>query len=229
MLKVPQEEAVSLLLALGLKTAPKMSPKMLTAKLQKIESLQDDDAGEIEDKKTARLLKRVIAAKGDVSVDTGDDEESSDGDEEATPPPKVKKEKKEKKEKEPKEHRVGRPPGREGVIATIISLVSVATKKKPITKEAIHEELKKKFPERAAESMWSTINIQIPGRLRIERGLIIEKVEGGYFLDRVDESVIGQSNRKSPAPKAKPAKEEKTTKPAKPTKKKVKDSEEEDE
>lgn len=48
-----------------------------------------------------------------------------------------------------------------GVVATILSLISA----KPMTKDSIVAELVKKFPDRQENSMRSTVNVQIPGRV----------------------------------------------------------------
>jgi hypothetical protein len=69
---------------------------------------------------------------------------------------------------------VGKGPG---IIATIEEMVKGATKAKPITKDAILTALKAKFPDRDAESMSRTVGIQLPHRLKADKGLKIESVE----------------------------------------------------
>ena len=70
-----------------------------------------------------------------------------------------------------------------GVIGSIVEIVSAATKDKPIMKKDILTKLAKRFPDRSEEAMKATLNIQLPGRLRSEKGLNIQKsAEGGYYL-----------------------------------------------
>ena len=67
-----------------------------------------------------------------------------------------------------------------GVIASILEIIQQA--KKPISKPEILEKLKERFPQRAADSMMKTINVQLgnknrPCRMERERGITF-KVEG---------------------------------------------------
>jgi len=57
-----------------------------------------------------------------------------------------------------------------------------ATKDKPLTKEALGEKLAKRFPDRSAESMMRTVNVQVPARLAKEKGVNVQKGEGGFGL-----------------------------------------------
>jgi hypothetical protein len=61
-----------------------------------------------------------------------------------------------------------------GVIATIVELIKAG----PITKEQIVKQLAKRFPDRDAESMAKTVNVQIPGRIAKEKNLKLVEVEG---------------------------------------------------
>jgi len=84
------------------------------------------------------------------------------------PTPKAKKEvKSEPKKKKP------------GVISTIIEVLK---KGKPVTKEAILAVLTKRFPDRSAESMSKTINVQVPNRIAKEQGIKVEKTKKGYVV-----------------------------------------------
>lgn len=65
-----------------------------------------------------------------------------------------------------------------GVIATIIKSIS----KKPKTKKQILAKLVKKFPERDADKMMKTINVQVPSRLRKDKELNIQKSDKGYLI-----------------------------------------------
>jgi len=68
-----------------------------------------------------------------------------------------------------------------GVIATIQTLVSKATKKKPVSKVDLLVELEKAFPDRSSESMGKTIQAQLPKRMAKEKGMAIVKNEKGDF------------------------------------------------
>lgn len=69
-----------------------------------------------------------------------------------------------------------------GVIASIISILK---KEGPITKEKIVKILTKQFPERDADSMAKTVNVQIPNRIQNERDIQLKEVEGkGWKVKR---------------------------------------------
>ena len=71
-----------------------------------------------------------------------------------------------------------------GIITRIIEVLRSASKKKPVTKEQILEELKKSFPERDAKAMKNTIGSQIPSGLLTEKNLKVSKDDkGGYWLE----------------------------------------------
>lgn len=79
----------------------------------------------------------------------------------------AKKEKKEPKQSGP------------GVIATIVACIEGAGKK-GVSKEEILAELIKVFPDKDANSMKSTINVQVPARISKER-FKVENKDGKYF------------------------------------------------
>jgi hypothetical protein len=83
------------------------------------------------------------------------------------------------KKKGSKEEKAKKP----GVIATILSILQNASAKKPVKKEEILTQLVAKFPDRPEGSMRSTINIQVPSRLRVEKGVQISKNENGYWAE----------------------------------------------
>jgi hypothetical protein len=82
-----------------------------------------------------------------------------------------------------KEKKTG--PAKPGVIATIVSLIE---KEGPISKEVILSNLEKAFPERDAEGMKKTINVQIPNRIRKEKNETLTSTAGGewYFSNKTD-------------------------------------------
>ena len=84
------------------------------------------------------------------------------------------KEKAENKEKSAKEKKEVKGPG---VIKTIVSTIKDHG---PITKEQILEKLVKAFPERDAESMKKTINVQVPNRINKEQDFQIENTDKGW-------------------------------------------------
>lgn len=67
-----------------------------------------------------------------------------------------------------------------GVISTILSLVTDAPKT-GIGKQEILDKLVELFPEKAADGMSKTIQVQLPGRMAKERGINIKKTEDGKF------------------------------------------------
>ena len=87
---------------------------------------------------------------------------------------KAAKEKAEKKEKPAKKEKETKGPG---VIKTIASTIKDHG---PITKEQILEKLIKAFPERDAEAMKKTINVQVPNRINKEQDFQIENTDKGW-------------------------------------------------
>lgn len=71
---------------------------------------------------------------------------------------------------------------RVGVIASIAEFVLAASKKKPITKDAILEKLAARFPEKEKASMTTTIATQLGSKLAKEKGIKINKnADGAYW------------------------------------------------
>jgi hypothetical protein len=64
-----------------------------------------------------------------------------------------------------------------GIISTIIELLT----KKAMTKDEVLAALVKQFPDRSADGMKSTLNIQVPGRLTKDKGLKFTKNDKGAF------------------------------------------------
>jgi hypothetical protein len=67
-----------------------------------------------------------------------------------------------------------------GVISTIFTLVSDSGKT-GISKADILAKLVEMFPDRAADGMEKTINVQLPSRMSKERKVTITKLESGNF------------------------------------------------
>lgn len=64
-----------------------------------------------------------------------------------------------------------------GVIATIVECLE----KKPCTHEQILAVLTKKFPDRNPDQMAATIKVQVPSRLRKDKGLKIDRDDKGRY------------------------------------------------
>ena len=69
-----------------------------------------------------------------------------------------------------------------GVIATIVKCLEDSGKS-GISREDVLTVLCKKFPERSAESMKKTIQVQLPGRISKERFPVV-KLEGGHYAKK---------------------------------------------
>jgi hypothetical protein len=186
-MQVQRSKLASLYSALGFPEAGKWSVGKLEAKLGKLEKLKEPDV-DIPDKKLAGLYDDLIAAQQNGEEVTVED----DG------PPKAEavKVKKASANGKAPEEKAERGPG---VIATIMEIVTGASERKPVSKEDILAELQKAFPDRDPQSMMSTINIQVPSRLRSDKGLNVQKNADGYYVA----GGKAQSARKAPVKKAK--------------------------
>lgn len=70
-----------------------------------------------------------------------------------------------------------------GVVAEIVNILKRASKKKPITKAQILDQLVKKFPDRAPHAMKNTISSQVPSALWTEKKLkVATNDKGGFWL-----------------------------------------------
>lgn len=69
-----------------------------------------------------------------------------------------------------------------GVIATIVKCLEDSGKS-GISREQVLTVLCKKFPERSAESMKKTIQVQLPGRISKERFPVVQ-LEGGHYAKK---------------------------------------------
>tara|TARA_R100000808_G_scaffold6960_1_gene20340 strand:- start:4095 stop:4685 length:591 start_codon:yes stop_codon:yes gene_type:complete len=196
-MNVNVKAATKLFVDLGFPTASKWSAARLEKKIEGLPDIIDEDteAGDSED-----LLEKILAALDDDegvkvvdSVPTEKEEEEVEvkfilGPGEGDKPPKKKKKKKEEPKEEPKEESKPlpekKPIRKGGVIATIVEILEAASEKKPITKEDILGKLIKKFPGKEPASMMSTIKTQVPSRLKLAKGIIVEKNnEGGWWIN----------------------------------------------
>lgn len=90
---------------------------------------------------------------------------------------KEKAEKPPKKEKAPKKEKTEKAPKGPGVIKSIVAAIKDDG---PITKEEILAKLVELFPDRDAEAMKKTINIQVPNRINKEQDFTIENSDKGW-------------------------------------------------
>ena len=124
-------------------------------------------------KDTVSVLKELGVPLPEEKEEKKKEEKKKEGKKKKEKQDSEKTEKKEKTEKEEKKQKG------KGVIYTIISLIKT---KGPITKEKIAKELEKKFPDRNADGMKKTLQIQLSGRLAKEKKLKIENTEKGYII-----------------------------------------------
>lgn len=108
-----------------------------------------------------------------------DDSEDDEDDEEDDVPATKKKSKDKGKGKGGKDDGAAKKPG---VIQAIINCLEGATEDKPVSKKSILKVLVKKFKDREESAMQTTINVQLPNRLKTEKGLNIQKNEKGYWI-----------------------------------------------
>jgi hypothetical protein len=69
-----------------------------------------------------------------------------------------------------------------GVIAVIVQMLSKASAEKPVSKDRMVSELKRRFPTRKEAALRITVNCQVPYQLRENKGVQIGKNDKGYFL-----------------------------------------------
>lgn len=210
-MQVTKVKAVSLLVALGVATAKKWSVARLTKEIRKINTLVEEDQevdGDgnqelldelleaieneteitvVEGKKAAGKGTAKKGAKGTKKKSTKKktppaDEDEEEEDEEEAPAPKKGKKKTAADGKGGKTKKGKKPPKKVGVIATIIEILKKATSKKPVSKDDIVTQLADAFPERDADSMRKTVNVQVPTRIQGDKGLTVNKNDNGYWI-----------------------------------------------
>lgn len=198
-MQLTQETAQKLFKAMGFSTAGRWGVKNLTSKLNSLsENVDLDEAREAVAEKAEALKAPQLPAILDMIIAALDDEEEIEIGESD---PKTKKSKKDKKKKDKKSKKdkkkdkkskkskgKGKPAvqraGGAGVIGSIIEFLGKASEDKPITKNGIVKKLAKRFKDRSAEAMKKTVNVQVPTRLRSDKGLEVQKNEDGYWLEK---------------------------------------------
>lgn len=212
-LNVSKQSCVDLLTALEYEGVEKWSIEKITKKMLTLpkNTDKDTDAGEAALNEMLDDVLKELKDGGDITItedEAEDDEEgaeaANEGEEEPEEKPakknkkgdkkSAKPEKAEKKSDKGKDKKKGKAkkPAKEkkepkekkpGVIASIVEILKTGSAKKPLTKTQIHDRLKKKFPDRPEASMWTTINIQVPSRLRVDRNVVVQKNTEGYWVN----------------------------------------------
>lgn len=67
-----------------------------------------------------------------------------------------------------------------GIIASIEEWLRAATASKPLSKEDLVKKLSQRFKDRDPESMGKTVAVQVPSRLKTDKGITVQtkKVDG---------------------------------------------------
>src|SRR5690606_3546912 len=141
---------------------------------------ENEISEEEEDEEPAPAKKAGKPAKAKVKAAAEDEEDSEEEDEEPAPKKKGGKDKPAAADKAPPK-KAGGEKG-PGVIASIIEFLEAASEEKPLSKDKIVERLAKRFPDRDPESMSKTVAVQVPNRLKSDKGLNIKKNDRGYWI-----------------------------------------------
>jgi hypothetical protein len=124
------------------------------------------------EKKSSKKAKAVVKEEDEEEEEEeeDDDEEESDDDDS-------------EEEDEDEEEEAEKPKKSSKKAGKAQPAKAKAEKKEPSEKKpGVIARLAKQFPEREEESMQKTINAQVPGRLRKEKDMNIDKNDKGYFL-----------------------------------------------
>ena len=92
-----------------------------------------------------------------------------------------------------------------GVEASIREFIGKATKEKPLTREAVHRKLCKRFPDRDADGMMVTVRAQIPNRVNKEpysMNVIADSSGKKYYVSKKRASSAKKSTKKKAAKKS---------------------------
>lgn len=219
-MKVDRSKLVKVFAEIGIPTAKRWDLEKLQEKAAKLESLKEDD-NEIEDEDLKTLYDDIVsAASQGKDIEVVDDE----GEEEEEEAPKAAKGKKGAASANGKPAKGKAPPKKAsekgpGVIDSIMERLQKATPKKPATKEDVLSFLEERFPDRESEGMRRTIDIQVPNRLRADKGVFVQKNANGYWIEG-DGKDEGDSPAGNLVKKAKATKKDKAEAAAKGGKKK---------
>lgn len=169
--------------------AGKLLKSLLTAVKDETEIKLTGEAAK-SSKKTSKKEDDEDDEESDEDSETNDDEdedsEEEDSDEDDDDEEEDEYKKKSSKKKDGKKGKA--PPksaggdGKPGVIASIVEFLEAATEDKPVSKDKMADKLAKRFPDRDRESMLRTINVQVPGRIKSDKGLNVEKNDKGFWI-----------------------------------------------
>lgn len=227
-MKVQFTRMVKLMLALGVDTAGSWDKTRLLKKIAvSAGGLKKYHTGEdLKDENLANLYDDVVAAQ-----EAGQELEV-EGDKEATPKkaaPKPAAKKADDEEPAPKRTRQPADPDRPppwkrltefsdrgpGKIKTLVEFLIKAGKTgKHLTKEAALDKMKAAFPDDDSNKMRTTVNNQIPTRLRDVRGIHVWRSETGYYIDPDTEGKKPQPKASKPQAAPKKAANKEEPKPA---------------
>lgn len=182
-MKVERNLLVDLLIALGYKAAKGWNNKKLAIRAKKYIQDTGDDLSVTKKQKALYEELAELHGRGKKCKVIGDDGETPTGDDDVK---KDKKSKKDKSSKDKKKSKMRGPIEKVGIIDYLRTLVSAATKDKPLTRSVAIDKVHKKFPDRERSSLSNTIGMQLSVGLR-KSGMNIKKVEergGGYYLGK---------------------------------------------
>lgn len=175
MMKVKKELLVKALVACKFREAAKFADAKLVATANKLpKTMTDDDIAKITPPAGQAFVKKLIAA-----LAAGEALEITDGGKPAAAP--AAKAADGKKGKAPPKKASESGPG---IIESIVEFLSKGSKTNPLKKDDIVSQLAKRFPDRAETSLRSTVNQQVPTKLRKEKGHAVEKNENGYWIKK---------------------------------------------
>lgn len=186
------------LTALGFKGVSKYPDERFQRTVDTLAEHVDDDTWPKLDKGQTNLVKAILkATKAEDDITILDDSAEVDVDQDAgaevaaappkkgaakTPPPKAAKAGAPAKGKAPPKKAGGESNKGPGVIGSIVEFLESANSKKPLSKQALVEKLCKRFPDRPSEGMAKTVNVQVPTRIRTDKGINVQKNENGYWI-----------------------------------------------
>lgn len=121
---------------------------------------------------------------------------------------------KEKEKEEPAKPHMGRAggEGKPGIIGSIVEFLQGANNSKPVSKDQLLVKLQKRFPERDATQMKTTINCQLGYHLAKLKGMKIEKNDRGYWTSSVYPTPSRNGKSKDEAKSEKKSKKKKKKK-----------------
>jgi hypothetical protein len=163
--------------AIGFKMAHKWEDDRLAGKLNCIGEIVDD-AAELPDAEEATLIVVQEAVENGMEVQVVAAEESV----EEEPVEVVEDDGEVEQPEVPAEKPKKDKPKKVGVIASVLEFLSAASEESPISKDAIAEKLAERFPDRSIDSMKKTVAVQVPGRIKKEKGLDVQKNNDGYWV-----------------------------------------------